>query len=337
MALPSFSRIIKSGMSSAWGKISNQIKKNFTARSLARISGEPTTTDMESAISSPATETTCTRSLISTAQMRTQERSCASLPLVAPQVKSHGSMSARRNTTSLAGTTQFNGRYPNTETNPAPQNHLLVWKAGGVPQRSVAEAGGRLMYEVGLYKGEWYWLHNWHGIHQERVTSEEAAKAAAQADFASRQSPQNPPLPAPYYLRVKISCALDRFGFEDSTPEQVENFLSALSYYGLQVFHCPLPAIRSAIEDSQSKNTKAAFQRGFESGVRNAAEGTVIRLRSALENCVSIMKMCSRPGSENELTLAYLTDGIKAAEIALANPVNWNPSLQNQTDGGAQK
>lgn len=73
---------------------------------------------------------------------------------------------------------------------PAPTPILLVWKAGGVPQRSVAEADGRLMYEVGFYQDKWYWLYNWRGIHKIWTTSEDAAKAAAQKDFVSRQPPQ---------------------------------------------------------------------------------------------------------------------------------------------------
>ena len=68
-----------------------------------------------------------------------------------------------------------------------------------------------------------------------------------------------------------------------------------------------------------------AFKRGFEGGVRNAAESTVHRLRYALQNCVNVMKRCNRPGAENQLTIAWLIDAIRAAEMALDSPFNWSP------------
>ncbi|MBP2560807.1 hypothetical protein J2857_003576 [Neorhizobium galegae] len=84
----------------------------------------------------------------------------------------------------------------------APQPNMLQWKAGGVPQRFVAEADGRLMYEVGLHQGEWYWLHNWYGLHKAPAESEQHAKELAQADFSSRQPSPQPNGPVARIVRA---------------------------------------------------------------------------------------------------------------------------------------
>jgi len=85
-------------------------------------------------------------------------------------------------------------------------------------------------------------------------------------------------------------------------------------------------ASQSAQDETLPKAEAEAFRRGFEGGVRNAAESTVHRLRYALQNCVNVMKRCNRPGAENELTIAYLTDAIRVAEMALTSPFNWSPA-----------
>ena len=130
--------------------------------------------------------------------------------------------------------------------NTTAESHLLVWKAGSVSRRSVAEADGRPMYEVGFYQGEWYWVHNWFGLHKETAASEDEAKAAAQADYERRilTALAHPPAKreageaaAPVQdVIARHRAVLDRIEphfSEDWTVSDTETAGAVLSYLGI--------------------------------------------------------------------------------------------------------